>query len=225
MELAHHVLTVAGVATIDYSLTAFAELIPGLLDGRWQMSTAMFITEERAALVDFSRAIWAARDGLIVRPGDAARLRSYESIARDAMALLAVVRGTIQRRTALDAGIPEHRIVEYPDQGTAAAAVREGRVAAFASTAIGNRAYVESGSGLAAVADEPIGSRAASPRGAFGFSMSTPDLTAIVNSILDRYLGSPEHQALMAHYGFTSDELPPALGRMRQGRPPRVRRT
>ncbi|WP_245457280.1 transporter substrate-binding domain-containing protein, partial [Mesorhizobium sp. M1A.F.Ca.IN.022.04.1.1] len=34
--------------------TEFAELLPGLADGRWDMTTGLFISEERSKLVDFS---------------------------------------------------------------------------------------------------------------------------------------------------------------------------
>ncbi|TIO72004.1 MAG: transporter substrate-binding domain-containing protein, partial [Mesorhizobium sp.] len=46
--------------------TDFAELLPGLADGRWDMTTGLFISEERSKLVDFSRPIWSLPDGLMV---------------------------------------------------------------------------------------------------------------------------------------------------------------
>ena len=46
--------------------TEFAELIPGLGEGRWDMTTGLFISEERRKLVDFTRPIWSLPDGLMV---------------------------------------------------------------------------------------------------------------------------------------------------------------
>jgi hypothetical protein len=55
MEVAHHVLTGAGVGDICYVRTTFHELIPGLLDQRWHLTTAIFVTDDRAEVVVFSR--------------------------------------------------------------------------------------------------------------------------------------------------------------------------
>jgi polar amino acid transport system substrate-binding protein len=215
MDLAHHVLAAAGVTTVRYALTTFPDLIPGLLDGRWHMTTAIFMTGDRAEIVDFSRPVWTAADGFVVRRGDARRYTCYEAIARTPAATLAVVRGQVQRQTAIAAGVPVDRIREHADQAAAAAAVRDGRADASASTAIGNRAYVRRAgdAGLAAVADQPAAPRAHVPRGAFAFSKGRPDLTAAVNAALDRYLGTPEHLALMAGYGIAEDDLQPVLFR------------
>jgi polar amino acid transport system substrate-binding protein len=100
MDVALHVLTGAGVGDIRYVRTTFDELIPGVLDQRWHLTTAIFVTDDRAEVVDFSRPIWAMTDGFIVRRHDAARMTSYEAIAA-AHATLAVVVGQVQRETAI----------------------------------------------------------------------------------------------------------------------------
>jgi polar amino acid transport system substrate-binding protein len=225
MDLAHRVLEAVGVTDVRYALTTFPDLIPGLLDGRWHMTTPVFVTDDRAEVVAFSRPVWTAADGFIVRRGDAARYTSYEAIARTPGATLAVVRGQVQRGTAVAAGLPVDRIVEHLDQDAAAAAVRDGRADASASTASGNRAYVRRAGdpGLVAVAvtvaEQPNAPHGHVPCGAFALPKGTPDLTAAVDDALDRYLGTPDHLALMAGYGFTEDDLRPVLAP--RGRTPR----
>ena len=113
MDFADHVLTAVGPKTIRYVLTTFPELIPGLIDGRWHMTTGIFITDDRAEVLDYTLPIWAAPDGFIVRPGDAARLTSYEAIAT-AGATLAVVSNQVQSQTARSAGIPQDRMTPSP---------------------------------------------------------------------------------------------------------------
>jgi polar amino acid transport system substrate-binding protein len=213
MDLAHHVLAAAGVTAVRYVLTTFADLIAGLVDGRWDMTTAIFVTDDRAQIVDFGRPVWAAADGFVVRRDDAARYTSYEDIARSSEATLAVVHGQVQQHTAIAAGVPVDRIVEHPDQDAAVAAVRDGRADAAASTAIGSRAYVRRAGdpGLVAVADRSAAPRGQIPYGAFAFGKRTPGLTAAVDDALDAYLGTPGHLALMARYGFTEDDLRPVL--------------
>lgn len=117
MELARRALTDAGVVINDYALTTFPELIPGLIVGRWQMTTGMFITPERSQVIAYSRPIWAAPDGFVVRTGDSDRLTSYEAIAADAHAVLAVVTGQVQHQTALRAGVPSRRIIQFSRSG------------------------------------------------------------------------------------------------------------
>jgi len=213
VEVAHRVLAEAGATEIEFELTTFPELIPGLVEGRWHVSTAMFITDERAPLVDFSRPVWAAADGFIVRRGEEGRFGSYEDIARADEATLAVVTGQVQRHTARDAGVPAERIIEFVDQEAAAEAVRQRRADASASTAVGNVAYVERAGdgGLVAIADRPIGAERPQPLGAFAFSKETPELTTAFDAVLARYLGTAEHLALMARHGFARDDLAPAL--------------
>jgi polar amino acid transport system substrate-binding protein len=149
-------------------------------------------------------------DGFIVRRHDAARMTSYEAIAA-AHATLAVVVGQVQRETAIGAGVPADRILEFPDQEAAAEAVRRGAVDASASTAIGNRAFVEraNDSTLAAVATTSRSARA--PVGAFAVSKHLPDLRVALDNVIGRYLGTPDHLALMRRYGFSDDELAPVL--------------
>ena len=213
MDLADHVLRAAGVTSIRYTLTTFPELIPGLLDKRWHMTTAMFVTDDRASIIDYTRPIWAATDGFIVRRDDAARFTSYEAIARVPTAILAVVSDQVQRRTARDAGVPPERIVEFPDQDAAVAAVRDGRADASASTAVGNRAYVQRANDpvLTTVADQPANPRSPLAVGAFALSKDTADLTTAINRVLDRYLGTADHLDLVARYGFSRSDLLPIL--------------
>ena len=143
IEVAEHVLAEAGVRQVVFELATFPELIPGLIDGRWHVSTPMFITPERAGLIRYSRPVWAALDGFIVRAGDEQTYTSYEAIASHRGARLAVVVGQVQRETAIRAGVLVEQIIEFGHQDAAAFAVRAGEADASASTAPGNRAFVE----------------------------------------------------------------------------------
>ena len=213
IELIQHVLDGLGVLSVEFVLTTFSDLIPGVREGRWTINVPMFVTEARAELVDFSRPVWVAGDGFIVRDADAETWTSYEAIADDSSATLAVVVAQIQEQTALQAGVPPERIISFPDQQIAAEAVRAGQADAFASTAPGNRAYVDRAADrtLSFVSDTPSTSRSGLPVGAFSFAKSTPHLTDAVNSSLDRYLGTKQHLEMMSRYGFTRQDLAPVL--------------
>ena len=213
IELIQHVLDELGVLSVEFVLTTFSDLIPGVMQGRWTINVPMFVTEARAELVDFSRPVWVAGDGFIVRNADAEKWTSYEAIADDPRATLAVVVAQIQEQTALQAGVPPERIISFPDQQIAAEAVRAGQADAFAGTAPGNRAYLERAADLTLsfVPDAPSTPRAGLPVGAFSFAKTTPQLTDAVNSSLDRYLGTKQHLEMMSRYGFTRQDLAPVL--------------
>ena len=213
IELTRTVLGVLGVERIEFILTTFGELIPGLLAGRWHVNTPIFITAERAQLIDYSLPVWASADGFIVRASDDRDFSSYEAIAADDTIRLGAVSGQVQHGTALAVGVPPERIVEFADQDLAVLAVVDGRVDASVSTAPGNAAYLQRAADarLAAVADSSASLRGDVPLGAFSFRKESFDLSAAFDEALRQHLGTPAHLEMMSRYGFSADDLRPAL--------------
>ena len=97
VEIARHVCDALG-ETFEPVETEFAQLLPGLADGRWRMTTGLFATDVRQAIATFSRPIWALSDGLLVAPGNPERLSGYRSIAENSRVRLAVIRDQFQHR-------------------------------------------------------------------------------------------------------------------------------
>ena len=54
------------------------------------------------------------------------------------------------------------------------------------------------------------------PLGAFSFRQQTTDLSTAFDVALRQYLGTPHHLAMMSRYGFSADELEPALAALRR---------
>ncbi|MCO7238798.1 transporter substrate-binding domain-containing protein [Aeromicrobium sp. CnD17-E] len=46
--------------------TTFAEMLPGLAQGLWDVTTGMFATPHRRAIASFTRPVWSLRDGILV---------------------------------------------------------------------------------------------------------------------------------------------------------------
>jgi polar amino acid transport system substrate-binding protein len=196
------VLRDLGVAACEFVEAQFADLIPGLVDGRWTMTTGLFVTPERRTRVAFSRPIWALHDGLLVRAGNPRSIAGYRSVAADANAMLAIVKDQRQRDSAIELGVPAARIVEFHAQKEAADAVAGGAADAYASVAMVHRGYLASHpSALLAVIDVPP-SEQAPAFGAFGFAQSNAGLADAVDRALQPYLGSEAHRQLMTSYGF-----------------------
>ncbi len=205
------VLRAIGVRTIETRLTTFAELLPGVAAGRWTMSVPLFVTPERAALVAFSRPVWALHDGLIVPAGNPKRLDGYRAIVEAQHARLGVVIGQVQRDTAARCGVPAARISEFRTQQAAVEALLAGAIDAYASTALGNRTFVrESRSdALLAVDVADASASTAAPVGAFSFALSDADLRERFDAYLGGYLGSPAHRRQMAPHGLSAREIDP----------------
>jgi len=66
VELAQTLLPMIGGRRFQPVEAEFAQLLGGLLQGRWMMTTGLFVTDERRMQVDFSRSIWALHDGAAV---------------------------------------------------------------------------------------------------------------------------------------------------------------
>ena len=139
VELARHVVEELGLGRFEPIEARFAELLPGLADRRWQMTTGLFITQVRRRSVRFSWPIWALHDGLMVAAGNPKDLNGYRSLAADPSARLAVIAGQVQHETALALGVPSGRIAVFSTQEEAAQAVGRGEVDAYASVAAAHR--------------------------------------------------------------------------------------
>jgi polar amino acid transport system substrate-binding protein len=211
IELATTVLTELGVREVEFVLTTFEELIPGLRSQRWDLNSPMFVTAERAAVVDFSVPVWAASDSFIVRSDDRRDFTTYEAVAADGTVVLAVVAEQIQHAIALTAGVPPTRIVVFPTQDAAASAVIEGRVDASVSTAPGNSAYLQRAGDHRLISVGDNKGRGDAALGAFSFRKSMPDFVLAFDAALRTYLGSRHHLDMMNRYGFTEESLAPVL--------------
>lgn len=209
VDVARSVLQAIGVRSVEPVLVEFSELLPGLVDGLWTMTTGLFVTPERGRLVAFSRPIWALPDGILVPAGNPKRVTGYADLAADPTARLAVVRDQVQHDSARRAAVPDGRIDVYGSQDEAAQAVRSGAVDAYASVAMAHRGYLRHAAdpALAVVEVSPDAEDSPPPFGAFAFGPLHVDLRDRVDQALQAYLGTPSHRRLMAGYGFTDDQI------------------
>ncbi|WP_114811137.1 transporter substrate-binding domain-containing protein [Paraburkholderia kururiensis] len=219
IDLATVVLRTLGVTQITPCLTTFAELLPGVAAGRWDLNVPLFVTPERMSQVDFSLPVWAIGDGLLVRVGNPMSLTGYGAVAARRDARLAVITGQVQHQAAKSGGVHDDQIVLFDAQGEAIEALLAGHVDAYASTALGNRVVAQR-VGLQrveAVAVTPSAHEAGTsagcpmPMGAFSFRKGNAALRDAFNRALRAYLGSAEHRRRMAAFGLTAAEIDPIV--------------
>lgn len=212
VELAEVVARAIGYTQVHIQRVTFEELLPGVVAGHWNLNVPIFVTPERGKTVDFSEPVWAVGDGFVVRAGNPKELDSYEAVARRGDARLGVVPGTVQQAAALNVGVHDSQILTFARQDDAVEALLDGRIDAYAATALGNRAIADKiGHDRVAAVARVAGDSA--PLGAFSLSQNDRVLRDAVNAELRRYLGSADHRQRMAKYGFTRDEIDPVLNR------------
>jgi polar amino acid transport system substrate-binding protein len=207
VELAKAILTKLGVTNFQPIETDFAELLPGVSDGRWRMTTGLFATEERRQLASFSRPIWALPDGLLVQKGNPFGLDSYRSVAQKSGGRLAVIRNQIQYKSAIDFGVPDDRIRIFETYTHAAQAVLEGTVDAYASVGRAHSGFIEQNRSLK-LEVVIVPSQEKEPAfGSFAFAKDDNELRRSVDDTLNTFLGSKEHLVMMADFGFSADDV------------------
>ncbi|MGX8007763.1 transporter substrate-binding domain-containing protein [Mesorhizobium sp. ORM8.1] len=187
--------------------TEFVELLPGLREGRWDMTTGLFISEERRKLVDFTRPIWSLPDGLMVAKGNPLELNGYRSLARHRSAVLAVISGQIQHQTALHNGVPPQRIKTFATQAEAAEGVATGHAQAYASVAMAHRGYIAGRPGAPLSLIDVPASENPPAAGAFALAKGNNTLRQRVDRCLGDLLGSAWHREMMEQYGFSDSDI------------------
>jgi polar amino acid transport system substrate-binding protein len=212
-EIARAVFERMKVPRIEGVLTEFGSLIPGLQAGRFDLIAAgMYITEPRCAQIAFSNPTYSIGEAFIVEAGNPLGLHSYEDVRARQGATLGVVSGAIQRTYARAVGIPDNRIMTFPDPPSAMAGVRATRVSAFAATELTVQSLLtkdRAGLEKADPFEDPlIEGQTARGYGAFGFRQSDTMLVAEFNRLLAAFIGTPEHLKLVEPFGFGKLQLP-----------------
>ena len=214
--IAREVLSELGATAIEPILTEFGSLIPGLQAGRFDLIAAgMYITPERCRQIRFSSPTYAIGEAFVVSEGNPKELHSYSDVAEHEDATLGVVAGTIERRYARATGVPDARVVVFPDAPSAVSGVAAGRVDAFAGTSltVDDLLAKSRGSGLERAepfVDPVIDGSPTRGYGAFGFRKSDQAFADAFDQELEELIGSKRHLELVAPFGFGSHSLPPS---------------
>ncbi|TIX00541.1 MAG: ectoine/hydroxyectoine ABC transporter substrate-binding protein EhuB [Mesorhizobium sp.] len=209
-EVAKAVLAKMGIPQVDGVLTEFGSLIPGLKAGRFDIIAAgMFITPKRCAEINYSEPSYGIGEAMLVAKGNPKGIKDFSSIKDNSDLKLAVMAGAVEGGFAKDAGVSAGQIVSLPDQSSLVAAVQAGRADAAALTALSIADMAKKADGVEST--KPFGEvagKSVKGHGGFGFRKEDTDLQEAFNAELKKFLGSPEHIALVEPLGFGKDYLP-----------------
>lgn len=211
-EITRRVFESMGIEDIEGVLVEWGALIPSLKAGRVDMIAAgMYVTPERCEQIAFSEPTYCVGEAFLVKKGNPANLHSFEDVKDNDKTILGVVSGTVEVGYAQKIGVPDERIIRFPDNAAAAAGVKAGRVDAFAGTSltVGEllRRLKDKDLEQARPFTNPvIDGKPTKGCGAFGFRQEDDQLLQNFNEHLALFLGTNEHKELVEIFGFGEDE-------------------
>lgn len=215
VEIARVVLKRMGVDQVEGVLTEFGSLIPGLQAGRFDIIAAgMYVTPDRCKQVQFSEPTYGVGEGFLVKQGNPRKLHSYEDVIAQDDVRLGVVVGAIQVDYAKSLNIPDSRVIVFPDAVSALAGVQAGRADVYAATALTvadlmTKTTPDDGLERAEPFTDPVIDGAdVRGYGAYAFRNADASFRDAFNAELKRFIGTPEHAALVEPFGFSEAELP-----------------
>jgi polar amino acid transport system substrate-binding protein len=212
--IARMVVQKMGIKEMDGVLTEFASLIPGLKAGRFDIVLAMFVNPQRCAQVVFSEPIYRVAQGIIVKTGNPKKIKNYDDLIKQTDLKIAVMAGAVQMNNLKKLGVPDARIVSFPDGPSAIAAVGAGRADAFTISDLpARRLLAAAGTSVQlemvpAFAPPIVDGRPAQGHSAFAFRPEDAALQQEFNKALAEVMGTPQFLEAMAPFGITKDNLP-----------------
>lgn len=135
VDVAKEVFKQLGVDEVDAHLQEFGQLIPGLEAKKYDVITAsMAIMPDRCENVAFGEPEVQYGEGLIVQKGNPLDLHSYEDIANNPDATVAIMSGASEHDFVKEEGVDPSQIQDAPDIPATLSAVEAGRVDATTGT-------------------------------------------------------------------------------------------
>jgi len=180
------------------------------------MNTAFFIRPARCKQVLFTAPLWAVLDSFIVKAGNPKKLHSYEDAAAQPSVKIGYLAAGVQKGIMQKIGLKDEQIVAFPDQPSALAGVRTGRIDAFVNSAIGNQTLLDTARTRRSNARRPSSRRSSTARPIWASAGSASGRRSRFLRCLHKevvaFIGTPEHLALVRPFGFTEDDIKPAVG-------------
>jgi len=213
-EIAKVILKRMGATKIEPVVTEFGSLIPGLKAGRFDVIAAgMYITPQRAQEIRFSNPTYAIGEAFLVAANNPLDLHSFEDVAAHDTARLGVMGGSVEHGYATSLGVPEDRIVVFPDYPSAVEGLKTDRIDALAATVLTANDLLSKAGDAQIERAEPftnpvINGKSVKGYGAFGFRKEDDALCNEFNRHLKEFIGTADHLKLVRPFGFTKETLP-----------------
>lgn len=210
-DVARYVVGEIGIGDIEWVVTTFDDLIPGLQEGRFDMAAAeMAILPERCGKIIYSEPNTTYGEGLLVKAGNPEDLRSYSDFAKRNDFKVAILAGANQRGFLQKLGVPDAKIVVIKDNDDAIEAIARGKVDAYAATSLTVAGLAERSDDVETALnflDPVIDGKEVRGWGGFAFNKESEELRDAFNEVLVPYKFTDEWEETLAGYGFAQLDI------------------
>jgi polar amino acid transport system substrate-binding protein len=197
-----------GVKELEIQVTEFGALIPGLLAGRFDaVASGLAVTPERCRQVSFGAPDLKVPDAAIVLSGNPKKIHAYTDIAENSDIVMGAGRGSVVAKNATAAGVPQDRMLLFPDIESNISALRAGRidVAVLSSPTVIGLLAGGSAAGLERAAPFTV-TEGQSNFAAIAFRQEDEDLRALYDKRLAQLKANGTLVEIMRKYGFGEPE-------------------
>ncbi|MFG6178394.1 ectoine/hydroxyectoine ABC transporter substrate-binding protein EhuB [Halomonas sp. THAF12] len=210
-EVARHVLGELGIDDIEWVVTSFGDLIPGLEEGRFDMAAAeMAIRPERCQRVLFSAPNTSYGEGLLVRAANPLEINGYADFADRDDIRVAVLGGATQVDIMAALGVPEDQVVVIDDNAAAIDTLLDDRADAYAGTGLTVSRLEEQSPEVEVVQnfeDPKVNGEIVRSWGAFTFPRDAETLRDAFDTVLLDYRNTQAWEDTLEDNGFTQDDV------------------
>jgi polar amino acid transport system substrate-binding protein len=197
-------------ANIQWVVTNFSSLIPGLQANRFDMTASeMAIRPERCQKVDYTEPNTSYGEGLLVVKGDPKGLHTYSDFKKEGLKV-AVMAGADQLNMMQKLGVPEGNIVTIASNADAISTVSTGRADAYAATGLTASELAKKSDKVQLApgfVDPVIDGKEARSWGGFNFNKDSADLRDKFNEALVKFKKTDAWKKILEGYGFTPEDI------------------
>jgi polar amino acid transport system substrate-binding protein len=220
-DVATAVLKEMGITNIQWVVTQFGSLIPGLKANRFDMVAAgQNILPARCQQVIFSKPNSSYGEGLMVKAGNPDNIHGYEAFVKDHSLKMGIVSGADELKFAQAMGIPQNQLVMLPANADALSAVETGRINAYAGTGLTVQRLAKNSSKVepAAPFTQPVvNGKSVRSYGGFSFNKDHAAFVKEFDAKLAAFQQTPAWTKILTGYGLTTQDAQAALAKTTQG--------
>lgn len=210
-EVARHVLDELGIENIEWVVTTFGDLIPGLREGRFDMAAAeMAIRPARCQRVLFSAPNTSYGEGLLVRAANPLEIGGYADFAERDDLRVAVLEGATQVGIMAALGVPDGRVIPIGENAAAIDTLLNDQADGYAGTSLTVSQLDTQHPGVEVVQnfeDPVIDGEIVRSWGAFTFPPDAEPLRDAFDAILLGYRNTQAWEDTLEGHGFTQNDI------------------
>jgi polar amino acid transport system substrate-binding protein len=215
-EVATAVLANMGITDINWTVTEFGSLIPGLIANRFDfVAASQAVLPARCQQVAFSKINSSYGEGFLVAAGNPKQIHSYDDFVADSTLRLGLVSGADQLDFAQAYGLTESQIVPLNANADAPAALTAGRIDAYAATGLTVAGLAEGNDRVEAAdpfEDPVVDGQEVRSYGAFTFNQGSQEFLDAFNQALAEFQQTQQYHDILLSHGLTEHDIEAALG-------------